>query len=167
MKTRIGNMVFAVVMLFACLAFVVAAPVQATAQSATKYTGDETVTICKTMIFDGSKKMMTGAKMMHEAMQTMREGKDPAKARQIVTDAERIMKEGEKMLRQGQEMAEKRSEVKEKMQLVIERYNEMIHGSKIVREGMRRADAMLTEGPNNLAKDAKMVTAGSEMEKGH
>ena len=29
MKTRIGNMVIAVVMLFACLAFVVAAPVQA------------------------------------------------------------------------------------------------------------------------------------------
>ncbi len=167
MKTRVGNMVIAVVMLFSCLAFVVAAPVQATAQSATKHTGDETVTVSKTMIFDGSQKMMTGTKMMHDAMQTMREGKNPAKARQIVTDAERIMKEGEKMLRLEQEIAEKHSEVKEKMQLVIERYNEMIHGSKIMREGMMRAEAMLTEGPNHLAKDAKMVTAGSEIEKGH
>ena len=107
MKTRIANMVITVVMLFACLGFVVAAPVQATAQSGTKYTGDETVTRGKTMIFDASKQMMTGAKMMREAMQTMREGKDPANTLQIVTDAERMMTEGEKMLGPPQEMAEK------------------------------------------------------------
>ena len=95
MKIRIGNMAIAVVTLFACLAFVVAAPVQA------------------------------------------------------------------------QEMAQKHSEVKGKMRLVMERYNEMIHGSKIMREGMMRAEAMLTEGPNHLSKDAKKVTAGSETEKGH
>jgi hypothetical protein len=43
----------------------------------------------------------------------------------------------------------------------------MIHGSKIMREGMMIAEAMLTEGPHHLAKDAKKVTAGSETEKGH
>ena len=163
MKTGIGNMVIAVVVLFACLAFVVAAPVQAPAQSGTKHTGDETVTKGKTMSFDGSKQMMAGAKMMREAMQMMSEGKDPAKARQMMSDAERMMTEVEKTLRQGQEMAEKHSEVKEELQLVIERYNQMIHGSKIMRYGMMRAEAMLTEGPNHLAKDAKTVTA----EKGH
>lgn len=167
MKTGIGNMVIAVVMLFASLAFVVAAPVQAKAQSGTKYTGDETVTKGKTMIFDGSKQMMAGAKMMREAMQTMREGKDPANALQIVTDAERIMTEGEKTLKQGQEMAEKPGEVKGKMRLLTERYNRVIHGPKIMREGMMRAEAMLAEGPNHLGKDAKKLTAGSETEKGH
>ena len=62
--------------------------------------------------------------------------------------------------------------VEEKLQnernvAVTERYNKMIHGSNIMREGMMRAEAMLTEGPNHLAKLAKKVTAGSEMEKGH
>ena len=62
--------------------------------------------------------------------------------------------------------------VKEKLKnernvAVTERYNQMIHGSKIMRDGMMRAEAMLTEGPNHLAKLAKKVTAGSEMEKGH
>lgn len=94
MKIRIGNMAIAVVMLFACLAFVVAAPVQA------------------------------------------------------------------------QEMAQKQSEVKGKMRLVMERYYDMIHGSKIMGEGMMRAEAMLTEGPNALARDTKKVTADSETERG-
>ena len=163
MKTGIGNMAIALVMLFACFAFVVAATVQAPAQSGTKHTGDETVTKGKTMIFDGPKQMMAGAEMMCEAMQTMREGKDPANARQIMSDAERMMTEVEKTLRQGQEMAEKHSKVKEKMQLVTERYNQMIYDSKIMRYGMMRAEAMLNEGPNHLAKDAKKVTA----QKGH
>ena len=43
----------------------------------------------------------------------------------------------------------------------------MIHGPKIMREGMMIAEAMLTEGPNHLAKDAKKVTARSETEKSH
>jgi hypothetical protein len=163
MKTGIGNMVIDVVMLFACLAFVVGAPVQATAQSGTKYTVDQTVTMVKRMICDDSKQMTAGAKMMREAMQMMKEGKDPARARQIMTDAEKIMTEGEKTLGQALEMAEKHRDVKEKRQLVMERYNQMIHGSKIMREGMMRAEAMLTEGPNHLAKDAKKVTA----QKGH
>jgi hypothetical protein len=94
MKIRIGNMAIAVVMLFACIAFVVAGPVQA------------------------------------------------------------------------QEMAQKHSEVKGKMRIVMERYYDMIHGSKIMGEGMMRAEAMLTEGPNVLARDAKKVTAVSETERG-
>lgn len=163
MKTGIGNIVIALVVLFACLAFVVAAPLQAPAQSGTKHTGDETVTKGQTMSFDGSKQMMAGPKIMREAMQTMSEGKDPVKARHTMSDAERMMTEDEKTLRQGQEMAEKHSEVSEKMRLVMERYNQMIHGSKIMRYGMMRAEAMLTEGPNHLAKDVKTVTA----EKGH
>ena len=163
MKTGIGNMAIAWVTLFACFAFVVADPVQALAQNGTKHTGDETVIKGKTMIFDGSKQMMAGAEMMCEAMQTMREGKDPANARQIMSDAERMMTEVEKTLRQGQEMAEKHSKVKEKMQLVTERYNQMIYDSKLMHYGMMRAEAMLTEGPNHLAKDAKKVTA----QKGH
>jgi hypothetical protein len=62
--------------------------------------------------------------------------------------------------------------VKEKLKnernaAVTERYNQMIHGSKIMRDGMMRAEAMLMEGPNHLAKLAKKVTASSEMEKGH
>ena len=48
-------------------------------------------------------------------------------------------------------------DVKEKLRnernvVVTERYNKMIHGSKIMREGMMRAEAMLTEGPNLLVK---------------
>jgi uncharacterized Zn-binding protein involved in type VI secretion len=180
MKTRIGNISIAVSMVLACLGFVVAAtflplsflkhytaPVQVAAQSGTKYTDEETVTKVKTMIFDGSKQMIAGAKMMREAMQTMREGKNPTKGQQIMTEAERIITEGEKTLGQAQEMAEKHSQAKEKMELVTERYNEMIHGSKIMRTGMMMAEGMLTEGPHHLAKDAKKVTAGSETEKGH
>ncbi len=55
---------------------------------------------------------------------------------------------------------------KERNVAVTERYTQMIHGSKIMRDGIMRAEAMLTEGPNHLAKLAKKVTAGSEMEKG-
>ncbi len=163
MKTGIGNMVIALAVLFACLAFVVAAPLQAPAQSGTKHTGDETVTKDQTVSFDGSKQIMAGPKMMREAMQMMSEDKNPAKARHTMSDAERMMTEDEKTSRQGHEMAEKHSEVNEKMQLVVERYNQMIHGSKIMRYGMMRAEAMLNEGPNHLVKDAKTVTA----EKGH
>jgi uncharacterized Zn-binding protein involved in type VI secretion len=167
MKTAIGTMVIAVVMLFSCLGFLVAVPVEATAQGETKYAGGETVTTGKTMIFDGSKQIMAGAKMMREAMQTIREGKDPATARQIMTDAESMMTEGEKTLRQGREIARKNSEVKGNMRLITERYNEMIHGSKIMRDGMMRAEAMLAEGPNPLAQEARRVTAGSETEEAH
>ncbi len=94
MKARISEMVMASVTLFACLAFIVAAPVQA------------------------------------------------------------------------QEMALKHSEMKAKMRLVKERYNEMIHGSKTMGEGMMRAEAMLTEGPNALAGGARKVSAVSETERG-
>jgi hypothetical protein len=61
---------------------------------------------------------------------------------------------------------------KEKLQsernmAVTERYSQMIRGPKIVRDGMMRAEAMLAEGPNRLAKDSKKVPARSEMAKGH
>jgi hypothetical protein len=167
MKTRIASMVVAVVMMFVCLAFIVAAPLQATAQNGTKYPGDETVTYGKTMIFDSSKQMMSVAKMMREAMQKMREGKDPARARQIMTHGERTMTDSEETPDKAQEMAEKNSEGKGRMRRVTERHNQMIHGSKIMRYGMMRAEAMLTEGPNHLAQDTKKVTAGLETEKSH
>lgn len=157
MTTGIGNMVTVVVMLFACLASVAAAPVKATAQSGSKCSDDETVTRDKTMVFDGSKQVMARAKMMREAMRTMREDKNPSKARQVIADAEIIIGEGETTLGQALEMAKKHSEVKEKLRLVTERYNLMIQGAKIMRTGMMKAEAMLAEGPNQLARDGKKV----------
>jgi hypothetical protein len=86
MKTGIGNMVL--VLLFACLAFVVAAFVQTTTRTGTKGAVEAPLSKGRTISTDHSNQMVAGATTMPEAVRIMQDGKDSPKARQLITDAQ-------------------------------------------------------------------------------
>ncbi len=117
MKTRIGNMIL--VLLFACLAFVVAAFVQTTTRTGTKDAVEASLSKGKRMCTDHSTQMVAGANTVPEAVRIMQDGKDTPKARELITEVQ------------------------------------------IMRYGMMRAEALLTERPKRLVKAARKVIPGS------
>ena len=91
MKTGIGNMIL--VLLFACLAFVVAAFVQTTTRTGTKDAVEASLSEGKSMCADHSEQLVAGANTMPEAVRIGQDREDTPKARQLMTEAE-IMRYG-------------------------------------------------------------------------
>lgn len=137
MKARIGNVMTVVLMVFPCLAFVVAAAFLS----------------------------LSSLKHYSVPVQAMREEMDPSITRHIMVDAETMLKEGEETL--AQEMVEKNEDVQEKMKIATQSFDHKIHATEIVHLGMVMAEAILMEGPRPLARDANKVDAGLATEKGH
>ena len=161
MKTRISEIAMALTTLFLCLGLTIVATAQVINQDS-----EEAMIKSKTMIIDGSRKMIAADKIMNEAKRMVTDGQDPAKARQMMAKALKIMSEAEKIWEQGQEMADRHKQTKEKTIPIIEHDKKVIHESKIIREGMMIAEAMLAENPKPLGKGPKMAD-GSEIHKGH
>ena len=161
MKTRISEIAMVLTTLFLCLGLTIAATAEVINQDS-----EEAMIKSKAMITDGSQKMIAADRIMSEAKQMARDGQDPAKAHQMMAKAEQMMSAGEKIWEQGQEMADRHKQTKEKMTLIMEHSKNVIHGSKIIREGMMIAEAMLAENSKPLGKGLKMAD-GSEIHKGH
>jgi HD superfamily phosphodiesterase len=86
----------------ACSALVLIVTPHSIAQTSSKGTTQQEMAKQKTLMSDGSQKVMDASKKMREAMRILDTKRDYAKAKQLLTEADKTMAEGQKLIAEAE-----------------------------------------------------------------
>ncbi len=137
-------------MAVACSALVLIIASVSIAQTSSRGAMQQEMTKQKSLMSDGSRKIMDASKKMQEAMSILETKKDYSKASQLIIEAYRTMVEGEKLTAYAERID---TALLQDLRQAEEAGRPMIKGAKLMRNGLR----MITEDEQALSRARKIT----------